>query len=589
MEYIKKVIQGIKSGSIREVWEETCWIYRYAKRYTWKIILYIVLGLLATLSSLLASLLSRKVINLIVQGLQNQNALLEAIPVIVFFVTLTLLRVGLNAANSRITAKVSLQVNREIRADTFQKFMNTSWQSISDYHSGDLLNRIHTDVSTVASSVLGWIPSLVTYLAQFAGALLVITYFDATMALIALAGIPITSIVFILLAPKLRVYNRRVLEASSDLTAFYADSLQNIQSVKSFGAVDAFCGQLDGLQEKHVDCSLEQNKFTVSASVCMSLAGIFVSYLCMGWGIYRLWCGKIDFGTMVLFLQLASYLSSAASGLIKLGPNVISATVSAKRIMSILDLPRENVDENPKEEALRKDPAGVGVFLEHVDFDYRADLPVLRDVNFSAKPGEVVAIVGPSGTGKTTLLRLLLCLVTPKAGRAVLEGKYAGAVPLDPSLRRLFSYVPQDRALFSGTIAETLRLAKPEATDKELWEALRLADMEDVVRGLPEGLDSSIGQAGSKFSAGQCQRISIARALLHEAPILLLDEATSALDVTTERRILRTIMSHCKNKTCIVTTHRPSVLSMCDRVYEIQNHTVHVMDGENVERLRREF
>lgn len=589
MEYIKKVIQGIKNGSIREVWEETRWIYRYAKRYTWKIVLYIVLGLLATLSSLLASLLSREVINLIVQGLQNQNALLEAIPVIVFFVTLTLFRVGLNAANSRITAKVSLQVNREIRADTFQKFMNTSWQSISDYHSGDLLNRIHTDVSTVASSVLGWIPSLVTYLAQFAGALLVITYFDATMALIALAGIPITSIVFILLAPKLRVYNRRVLEASSDLTAFYADSLQNIQSVKSFGAVDAFCGQLDGLQEKHVDCSLEQNKFTVRASVCMSLAGIFVSYLCMGWGIYRLWCGKIDFGTMVLFLQLANYLSAAASGLIKLGPSVISATVSAKRIMSILDLPRENVDENPKEEALRKDPAGVGVFLEHVDFDYRADLPVLRDVNFSAKPGEVVAIVGPSGTGKTTLLRLLLCLVTPNAGRAVLEGEIAGAVPLNPSLRRLFSYVPQDRALFSGTIAETLRLAKPEATEKELWEALRLADMEDVVRGLPEGLDSSIGQAGSRFSAGQCQRISIARALLHEAPILLLDEATSALDVTTERRILRTIMSHCKNKTCIVTTHRPSVLSMCDRVYEIQNHTVHVMDGENVERLRREF
>ncbi len=589
MEYIKKVLRNMRNGGIREVWKETCWIYRYAKRYTWKIILYIVLGLLVTSIGLLSSLLSRQIINLVVAGLNQSSALLNAIPIIVLFVALVFLRVGLHAANSRITAKVSLQVNREMRADTFQKFMNTGWQSISNYHSGDLLNRIHNDVSTVASSVLGWIPSLITYLAQFVGALIVITHFDPTMALIALAGIPITSMVFILLAPKLRVHNRKVLEASSDLTAFYADSLQNIQSVKSFGAVDAFCEELEGLQEKHIDCSLEQNKFTIRASVCMSLAGIVVSYLCMGWGIYRLWCGKIDFGTMVLFLQLANYLSAAASGLIKLGPSVISATVSAKRIMSILDLPRENVEESPKEKALREDPAGVSVLLEHVDFDYRSDLPVLQNVNFSAKPGEVVAIVGPSGTGKTTLLRLLLCLVMPKSGRAVLEGEHTGIVPLNPSLRRLFSYVPQDRALFSGTIAQTLRLAKPEASEEELWEALRLADMEQAIRSLPEGLNSDIGQAGSKFSAGQCQRISIARALLHEAPILLLDEATSALDVTTERRILRTIMSHCKNKTCIVTTHRPSVLSMCDHVYEIQNHTVRLMDEESIERLRKEF
>ncbi len=589
MTYIQKVIRKIKGGALRDIARETRWIYRYARQYRWQIGLYILLGLTATAVSLISGLVSRRVVNLVVTGAGDSAALRAAVPVMVLFVALALGKIALSAVSGRVTAKINLRVNLEMRGDIYRKFMNTSWEAISDYHSGDLLNRIHSDVSAVAGSVLGWIPSLINSLVQLMGALAIIVYYDPVMGLLALCSVPVTSVVFGLLAPRLHRYNRQVADMSGELTAFYSDSLQNIQSVKSFGAVDAFCRKLRSLQDRHYELSLTQNRFTIFASSCMSLLGLIASYLCMGWGVYRLWTGKIDYGTMVLFLQMAGYVSSAAGSLLRLGPSVIGATVSAQRIMNILDLPRENVEPDPMEEPLRRDPEGVSVRLEGVSFAYRPEAPVLEKISFSAEPGQVVAVVGPSGAGKTTLLRLLLCLLQPKEGRAVLSGREAGEAPLSPGLRQLFSYVPQDRALYSGTIAQTLRLAKPQASDEELWAALRLAELEDVVRVLPQGLDTPIGEEGSKFSAGQGQRLSVARAILHDAPILLLDEATSALDVATERRILRNIMGHCAHKTCIVTTHRPSVLTMCDRVYRIDGGEMTRLDEAGIEALRREF
>ena len=502
---------------------------------------------------------------------------------------LALFRVALNAVSSRVSALVGLQVNKEIRADLFGKFLRTGWQSISGYHSGDLLNRLDRDAGTVAGSVLGWIPSLITGLVQFLGVLGVIVYFDPVMAVLALLSVPVTGAVFGALTPKLRRYNQEVMAATGDLTAFYSDSLQNIQSVKAFGLVDRFQEKLEGLQNRHMALSLRQNGLSVKVSAAMSLLGMATAYLCLGWGVYRLWSGRIDFGTMVLFIQLSGYLSSAANSLLQLGPRVIGATVSAKRIMTILDLPREPEVEAPEVEALRQDPGGVGVELRQVGFSYRPGEPVLTNSNFRAAPGQVAAIVGPSGAGKTTLLRLLLCLIQPQWGSAELFGAAGTRLALCPGARTLFSYVPQEKALFSGTVAETLRLARPEATEAQLWEALELAEMADTVRTLPKGLDSPIGQDGGLLSEGQGQRLSIARALLHDAPILLLDEATSALDVATERRILRNIMARYRSKTCIVTTHRPSVLTMCTQVYEIRDGRLALLDDAGKERLLSEF
>lgn len=587
MNYFVKVIRHVKQGTLRDIGEETRWIYRYAKAYWGKIILYILLGLAAIAFSLGSSLLSRRLINLVVAGAQDRTAILAAIPLVCLFVGLALLKIGLGAFNSRLSAKVNLQVNREIRADIFGKFLNTGWQSISGYHSGDLLNRLNSDVSTVAGSVLGWIPSLITSTVQFLGVLAVIVYFDPVMALLALCSVPVTAAAFGALTPRLRRYSQDVLAASSALTAFHSDALQNIQSVKAFGLVDRFGKQQEDLQEEYVRLSLRQNKLSVTVNAVMGLLGMAVSYLCLGWGVYRLWSGRIDFGTMVLFIQLAAYLSSSANSLLQLGPKIIGATVAAKRIMSILELPREDAALTPAVEALRREKGGVGVSLEEVSFSYRKE-PVLQEASFHAAPGEVVAVVGPSGAGKTTLLRLLLSLLPVSSGETALESG-SKRLPLTPQTRTLFSYVPQEKALFSGTVAETLRMVKPDATEQELWQALELAEVADVVRAMPQGLSSPIGQDGGSLSEGQGQRLSIARALLHDGPILLLDEATSALDVATERRILRNIMEKYKNKTCIVTTHRPTVLSMCTRVYQIRSCRLAALNQEEIQKLMQEF
>lgn len=587
MNYLRKVIRHVKQGTLRDIWEETRWIYRYAKAYWGKIILYILLGLAAIAISLGNSLLSRRLINLVVVGAQDRAAIRAAIPLICLFVGLALLKIGLGAFNSRLSAKVNLQVNREIRADVFGKFLNTGWRSISGYHSGDLLNRLNTDVSTVAGSVLGWIPSLITSSVQFLGVLAVIVYFDPVMALLALCSVPVTAAVFGALTPRLRRYSQDVLAASSSLTAFHSDALQNIQSVKAFGLVDRFGKQQEELQEDYVRLSLRQNKLSVTVNAVMGLLGMAVSYLCLGWGVYRLWSGRIDFGTMVLFIQLAGYLSSSANSLLQLGPRIIGATVAAKRIMSVLELPREDAELTPEVEALRQEHGGVGISLKEVSFSYRKE-PVLQEASFHAAPGEVVAVVGPSGAGKTTLLRLLLSLIPISSGEAALESG-SKRLPLTPQTRTLFSYVPQEKALFSGTVAETLRMVKPETTEGALWDALELAEVADVVRTMPQGLNSPIGQDGGSLSEGQGQRLSIARALLHDGPILLLDEATSALDVATERRILRNIMAKYKNKTCIVTTHRPTVLSMCTRVYQIRQGRLNVLNQAEIQKLLQEF
>lgn len=587
MTYIKKVIRRIRQGALRDIFEETRWIYTYAVVYRSKIFLYLILGLLSTGVGIGSGLVSKDLINLVVSGQRGAGESLLLLTA-ALYVLLGLGKLVLTAISGRVSAKVNLNVNREIRGDIYRRFMNTSWQSISQYHTGDLMLRLDKDVSVVASSVLGWVPSLITALVQFFGALGVILYFDPTMALFALLGVPLSTALMGVLAPKLRSYGLQVQEISGELNSFYTDSLQNIQSVKAFGLVDSFSEKLSQLQQRHLQVSLGHNRLSVGASALMGLAGLATSWLCLGWGVYRLWTGRIDFGTMVLFIQLSGYLSSAASSLIQLGPGVINATVSAKRLMSVLELPAEPVEETPEKEMLENAPRGLTISLSRVSFSYRTGVNVLQNVDFMAQPGQVTAVVGPSGSGKTTLLRLLLCLIAPETGKAQISTGVE-TLELKPGFRELFSYVPQQKALFSGTVAETLRLVKPQATEEELWQVLRLVELEEVVGQMPSGLYSSIGEDGGNLSQGQGQRLSIARALLRDAPVLLLDEATSALDVATERRILRNIMERQSHRTVIVTTHRPTVLSMCQRVYEIRQGSARILTEDEIAEKRKEF
>ncbi|MBQ6569630.1 MAG: ABC transporter ATP-binding protein, partial [Clostridia bacterium] len=316
-----------------------------------------------------------------------------------------------------------------------------------------------------------------------------------------------------------------------------------------------------------------------------------VSFICFAWGAYRLWSGVISYGTMTLFLQLATSLSGAFSALVAMVPSAIAATTSAGRIMEVTKLPRETVLDSREVENLREtaNDGGLSLGLENVSFKYMDGTNVLEDVCIDVPSGEITALIGPSGEGKTTIIRMLLGLLSPCEGNVFVENGQGERCEISASTRRLFSYVPQGNTIFAGTIAENLRMVNENATDSEIIEALKTACAYEFVEKLPDGINNLIGERGVGLSEGQAQRVSIARAILCDAPVLLLDEATSALDVATERRVLAGIMSSKSKKTCLVTTHRPSVLNMCSRIYRVDSTKVSVLSEEDAAKISMEF
>ena len=587
MTRLKRIWQKIKEGNLRQVLSELAWIYGYGKRYRSAVTWYIFLGVLGTGMSLMASVLSKNIVD-VVTGFHT-GALA---PAAVFYVSMQLARIGINAWTGRISAKIEVKVDQEIRAEVYDKIMEADWQAMSQYHSGDLLNRMDNDVASVSSSVLGWLPDLVTRLVQFLGALGIILYYDPTLAGLALLSAPVTLVVSRTLMGRMRQYSRQVREVSSQVMMFHEESFQNIQVIKSFGLGGLYSRKLRQVQEDYRQVKLAYNKFSVAASALMSLVGTAVSVACFGWGVYRLWGNYITYGTMILFLQMAGSLSASFGALVKLVPSAISAATAAGRIMAVTELPREDRSQDKEAWELLEENRADGIRVETRDlvFRYQDGDVVLDGANFYADPGEIVALVGPSGEGKTTMLRLLLGIVRPQAGYVAVTGQRTGqSLTASASTRPFFAYVPQGNTMFAGTVAENLRVMAQEAGEEDLWRVLDLACAGEFVRKLPQGLDTKLKEGGGSLSSGQVQRLSIARALLADAPVLLLDEATSALDVATERKVLRNVLQAQAHKTVIVTTHRPSVLNICNRVYQIANRRICTLTQEEIRQKIADF
>ena len=587
MARLKRIWQKIKEGKLRQVLSELAWIYGYGKRYRSAVTWYIFLGVLGTGMSLMASVLSKNIVD-VVTGFHT-GALA---PAAVFYVSMQLARIGINAWTGRISAKIEVKVDQEIRAEVYDKIMEADWQAMSQYHSGDLLNRMDNDVASVSSSVLGWLPDLVTRLVQFLGALGIILYYDPTLAGLALLSAPVTLVVSRTLMGRMRQYSRQVREVSSQVMMFHEESFQNIQVIKSFGLGGLYSRKLRQVQEDYRQVKLAYNKFSVAASALMSLVGTAVSVACFGWGVYRLWGNYITYGTMILFLQMAGSLSASFGALVKLVPSAISAATAAGRIMAVTELPREDRSQDKEAWELLEENRADGIRVETRDlvFRYQDGDVVLDGANFYADPGEIVALVGPSGEGKTTMLRLLLGIVRPQAGYVAVTGQRTGqSLTASASTRPCFAYVPQGNTMFAGTVAENLRVMAQEAGEEDLWRVLDLACAGEFVRKLPQGLDTKLKEGGGSLSSGQVQRLSIARALLADAPVLLLDEATSALDVATERKVLRNVLQAQAHKTVIVTTHRPSVLNICNRVYQIANRRICTLTQEEIRQKIADF
>lgn len=565
MELIQKIIRKIREGRLRELWSELLLIYQYGLHYKWAIAWYMLLGVFGTGISLGGSLLSKYIIDA-VTGYDNS----AIIPALVFYLLMQLSTIGINAWTGYVSARIEIKVDQEIRADVYDKIMNAQWEAMSEYHSGDLLNRVDNDVSSVSTSVIGWVPDFFKRALHFAGALFVILYYDKTLAILALLSAPVTLMMSRKIMHRMRTYNKRLREVSSEVMTFNEESFKNIQMIKSFGLSELYGRKLRDVQERQRSMKLEYSLFNAKTNAIMNLTGTIVTVICFAWGVYRLWEGHITYGTMMLFLQMASSLSGSFGAMVYMIPRAISAATAAGRIMAVTELPKEKMEQEEDVQILKESGKGIVVEAKQMNFRYSTGKVVFEEADFIAKPGEIVALVGASGTGKTTMLRILLGIVSVNRGSMMVKNRKGTIqIPVNAATRSLFAYVPQENTMFAGTVAENLRLMKQDATDEELNEALKMACAYEFVHSIPTGLNSKIKENGGGFSQGQIQRLSIARALLSDAPILLLDEATSALDIETERRVLENIMGSNMRRTCIVTTHRPSVLDYCHRVYRI--------------------
>ena len=584
MESLKILIQKFKDGSIKEMWDEIKWMFSYGTKYKKEIVFYTLLGVFSTVMSLVSSVASKELIN-IVTGIQTNRALEMA----VLMVSMSLFSLLFSQAMSRITLKINIRIQNEIQADIFDKIIEVNWLDLSRYHGGDLLNRFTSDVGTVAGSAIGWVPDLIVNAFNFIATLCLILYYDPTMLFLTLANVPLMFLSSRVMMKRLRKFDMKVKEMNSEMMAFETETFSNIDSIKSFSLVQLFSDRLKGFQKKYKDVNLEYNWFSIKYNTLISLLGMVVSFTFYGWAVYRLWSGAINYGEMTLFLQQSSRMSSAFSALVSIIPSTISATISAKRLMEIIFLPKEPLNIKTSEYLESIQEEGFSLELEDVYFSYIENKNVLVSSSMKASPGEIVALVGPSGEGKTTMIRMFLGLITPNQGNAYLIDHEGKRYHLDASTRPLFAYVPQGNTIFSGTIAENLRMVKEDASDEEIIEALRSACAYEFVSKLEGGINAKIGARGQGLSEGQCQRIAIARALLRDAPILLLDEATSALDVTTERKVLNNIIVNHPNKTCIVTTHRPSVLNMCQRVYRVMDTKLTVLSEEESAKMAMDF
>lgn len=555
----EKIITKIKDGTFREMWQEIKWLWTYIRRYRWTVFIHIFIGVLATLMSLLSSLAMRRLID-VVTGFQSGQ-------IIGGFITLGCLLLGnivMNAAAARIAAFINIRVLNGIQAEVYDRMLRTDWQSLEQFRSGDLINRLNGDVNTIANGITGFLPGFVTGAVQFFGSLIIILCYDPVMALIALIGAPVYVIASRVLIKRMREYNQKMKDISSQVMSFHEDSFRNMSSIKSFGVMDGFRDRLHIMQETYRTAMLDYNRFSVITSLVMSVIGLGISAGCFVWGVYRLWHFAISYGTMTMFLQLTNMLRAAFTSLVGLVPMLISITTSAGRIMAVIELPEE-----PGARESADIPDNCDVELRNVSFAYDGAEPVLENIDFSARSGEFVALTGASGEGKTTMIRIILGLVRPTDGEAKLVGG-DGEITLSAATRKAFAYVPQGNTILAGTIAENLRMIKPDATEEEMQEALRLACADDFVNRLPDGVNSSTGELGHGFSEGQAQRIAVARALMQAAPVLILDEATSALDENTEKRMLDNIIADGRVKTCILITHRPATAGICSRRYVLK-------------------
>ncbi len=472
----------------------------------------------------------------------------------------------LNISSTWVQNLLGIRAQNRMQQRMLDRILRSRWHGKEHFHSGDVLNRLEFDVANVVDFLTQTIPSTLSVFAMFVGAFCYLFAMDAVLALITVAIIPVFVGLSKLYVNRMRKLTKDVRAEDSRVQSTLQETIQHRMLIKTLESETMMVNRLEQTQGVLRHKVVKRTVFSVFSNTILNVGfalGYLVAFL---WAALRMAANSLSFGGMTAFLQLVNRIQSPARSLTRLVPAFVSVFTAAERLMELEETP---LDEQGEPVALE---SPCGIRLEHVGYAYEDGQDVLRDLSFDFKPGTCTAVLGETGAGKTTLIRLILGLVKPKDGKAeIYSGVYSNVtntVPLSPLTRCNLAYVPQGNTLLSGTVRDNLRLGRLSATDEEMCEALRMSCAEFLF-DTPDGLDTICGEQGSGLSEGQAQRIAIARALLRDCPVLLLDEATSALDPDTERQLLGNILSD-KKRTIIFITHRLAVKDYCDQTLTIE-------------------
>lgn len=536
------------------------WFFREIARFRWTFVAVLLFQVVGVAISLFYVWLSKDLVDTAVEHFQGDLQRQRIISLAIIFTLVSLSRPILTAIKSYMQSRMAVSMTNSLRQRLFDEMLKTEVDVGRKYHSGDMINRMESDVSAVTNAFCAAVPNLFWAGLQFAAAFACVLYVDLRLSLILVVLLPIAAPAGKFIMKKVRKLTLSIKSSDSRIQSHIQESIQHHTLLRTLEYTDGSSQMLGELQDENYSRNLKRIGFSIIARVLMSLAftsGYLVAFL---WGVRGLSTGVVTYGVMTAILQLVGQLQRPLLLASENLPSLLHCTASIDRLMELEDLPKEEAEDA----LILGAPAGVRV--RNLSFQYPdGEEKVIDNLSFDFKPGSRIAITGRTGIGKTTLLKLILALSRPTSGSIELYDSET-SVPVSVKTRCNFAYIPQGNTLFSGTVRENLLMGDRNADEERMKEVLHLAAA-DFVMDLPEGLDTICSEAGGGLSEGQAQRIAVARGLLRPGSIVLLDEFSSALDPATEEEMLSRLTAKdglCAGKTMIFITHRESILNFCD-------------------------